>query len=123
MMQIPYRLLPSKIHGLGVFAAAPVQMGTLIWRYVEPTDFRLDVIPDDLKEHASRHGYIPPGKNYTEFPGDGAMFINHSDQPNVSTPDGGDMFANRDIQAGEELTADYREFDQFPNSYEAVTEE
>jgi SET domain-containing protein len=38
--------------------------------------------------------------------------MNHSEAPNVICPDNDDMFAGRDIEAGEELVCNYREFDR-----------
>jgi SET domain-containing protein len=42
---------------------------------------------------------------------DKSYFLNHSEAPNLSTEnDGESFFASRDIEKGEELTADYRAY-------------
>ncbi len=50
------------------------------------------------------------------FCGDDARYFNHSDTPNTrgeESEDGyGETYALRDIEAGEELTGDYNEFDE-----------
>lgn len=43
--------------------------------------------------------------------GDNARFMNHSFEPNCDDDGGEFTTAARDIEAGEELTCDYRRFD------------
>ncbi len=49
----------------------------------------------------------------TETP-DGIDFLNHSCRPNTRVEDQIYVFATRDIEPGEELTADYRTFNLVP---------
>jgi hypothetical protein len=60
-------------------------------------------------------GYAPPGCEYYVVNGDGAKYINHSCTPNlVESTDGSHRtYAAKDIEAGEELTIDYRTICQF----------
>jgi len=114
---VPYRIQPSKIHGNGVFACTFIKEGTLVWHYAEPTDRRIFTHEKGLTTWLDHVAYRPPGKNYREVPGDGAVFLNHSDAPNITvTNDAGDMMANRDIANGEEITCNYKEFDIDPES-------
>ena len=117
MMTVPYRIIPSKIHGLGIFAASFIPKGTKVWEYIEPTDYRVSVdIPRD--EFSLKYGYIPPKQNYVEFCGDGAIFCNHSSAANllVDPLDKSTMYAKRDIFEGEEITANYYDFDEDPKT-------
>lgn len=120
MLLVKTRIQPSPIHGLGVFAAEDIKKGTVTWRYTEPVDYR--VSPDSIIANSpfgSRFGYHPKNKNYIEFAGDSAMFINHSSDPNrarIEYADDITMVATRDIRMGEELTCDYRTFDEYPES-------
>lgn len=121
MLLVPTRIMPSSIQGFGLFAARPIPAGTVVWQYHEPVDYRLRDIPQELIAFADRYAYKPPGGEYREFCGDGAMFLNHSNTPNTSHDRYGVGYANRDIAAGEELTCDYREFDSDPESGGALS--
>ena len=57
--------------------------------------------------------YLHPILKRRVLCGDITKFINHSETPNIegtNEPDGGFDVALRDIEAGEELTVDYREY-------------
>lgn len=115
MLLIPAQIKPSIIHGLGVFTTCKISKDTVVWYYRDPPDYRWDKIYPSLKKFAAQYGYKPIGKNYHEFAGDMAMFINHSKTPNLTCYEDG-MFANRDISVGEELLQNYYEFCSDPES-------
>jgi uncharacterized protein len=113
MMLVKTEVRPSKIQGLGLFALEPISSGTEVWKYVEGFDHEIkdwsnlpQVALDFLEKYAVfQHGY------YT-MNNDDARFYNHSDAPNTA----GDARRNaeiaiKDIEAGEEITCDYREWD------------
>jgi hypothetical protein len=116
MIVVPAKVMPSQIHEYGVFAISPIIKGTVIWFYCYPPDFRIKVIPPEMQFFADRYAYKPIGKDYYEFAGDIAMYINHSSSPNISHLDDGRSIANKDIAIGEELTYNYFEFDSDPES-------
>jgi len=119
MMVIPYVVKPSPVHGLGVFATAPLVKGAVVWRYTSPPDYRLteeEVVRLDWQQHRLKYGYQPIGELYVEFPGDGALFINHSLTPNCVCDGPFNMIAARDIPSGEEILFNYFEFDEQPES-------
>jgi SET domain-containing protein len=90
----------SSIHGRGAFAKAPIEAGTHIGDYTgTPADedgtYVLWVEGDDGDFHG--------------IDGDGVLrWLNHSSTPNVEF-DGPELYALRDIAAGEELTFHYGE--------------
>lgn len=116
MLLVPTAIRPSPIHGLGLFAEAPIAKGTPVWAF-EP---RLDRIiaeaelcsyprhvADDLETYCE---YFPE-LGVLVLSGDNDRFTNHADAPNteVVLPNGPEarVIAARDIAAGEEITCDY----------------
>jgi len=115
MLLVPTKLHHSPIHRLGVFAAAPITAGTIVWRFTP--GFDLDLDPRVLDEHPAafrtvmlHYGYVDPRLRRFILCCDDCRFVNHSDHPNVgsefSEAYGVDV-AVGDIAAGDELTVDY----------------
>ena len=111
MLIVRTYVAPSRIHGLGVFAAQPLKAGTLIWVFdpsidQEISDEQLAALPDAVRDIALSTSFT--GTNgATILSRDNAVFLNHSDDPNLSGGARGSI-AVRNIAAGEELTEDYR---------------
>jgi len=121
MLLVPTRLAQSALHGLGVFAVAPIAKGTAIWRFASGLDMEFDpAIVDTLPAHVqtffSHYGYLDRNMKRIILCFDDARFVNHSDTPNVATDYAQDAYgldaALRDIAAGEELTMDYGGFEE-----------
>ena len=121
MLLVPTRLAQSAIHGLGVFAVAPIAKGTAIWRFASGLDMEFDpAIVDTLPAHVQtffgHYGYLDRNLRRIVLCFDDARFVNHSDTPNVATDYAQDRYgldvALRDIAAGEELTMDYAGFEE-----------
>jgi hypothetical protein len=122
MMLVRTYLAPSHIHGIGLFAAEDIPAGTLLWRFWPGLDFEydqafIDSLPALARAKVLAYCSRDEGDRGYLFCGDDARFWNHADEPN--TVDGylpgteeWAVYAARDIPAGEELTCDYREFDQ-----------
>lgn len=106
----------SGVHGRGVFAVRPIPAGDTIIEYTG------EVISWD--EALRRHPHDPTDPHHTFFfhiddgrvidashGGNSSRWINHSCEPNCESDErGGRVFikALRDLQAGEELSYDYR---------------
>lgn len=121
MLLIPTRLAPSNIHGLGVFAVAPIARGTPVWRFHEGLDMAVDTdvaasLPEHVQQFCAHYGYVDRNVKRIILCFDDARFVNHSATPNVATDYVQDPFgldvAVRDIAAGEELTMDYAGFEE-----------
>lgn len=109
-------LRPSPVAGIGVFALRDIPKGCRdMFSKPEPTD-RWITVPmkevDTLPEHAQflidnyclfdEDNYYVPDYGFKKI--ELCLFLNHNDEPNVRSIDGGDYFeALRDIKAGEEL--------------------
>lgn len=118
MLLVSTYVAASKIEGVGVFAAAPISKGALVWR-LNPDFDRLvpadsyPSLPDTMKELIDRYAYPSPDKpGYLVYEVDNGRFMNHSDDPNADFSEYGGGFATRDIAAGEEITCDYNQFYQ-----------
>jgi len=115
-------LKPSPIEGVGVFAVCDIPKGSR--NMFSPPDPQDEWIPipkaeiDLLPPHArflvenyclyDETCYFVPSHGFKKM--DLALFINHSDDPNIRSIDDGNYFeATRDIRAGEELVIDYGE--------------
>jgi SET domain-containing protein len=120
MLLVPTRLAPSPIHGLGVFAVAPIAKDTPVWRFERGLDmeFAPDIVqalPEYVRTFFAHYGYLDRNVKRIILCCDDARFVNHSGIPNVTTdyaqdPYGVDV-ALRDIAAGEEITMNYEVFE------------
>ena len=115
MFRVPTYVARSSIHGYGVFAAVAIPQGTIIWQYDEETDWMLTeeemaAFPEKLRSQMEAWTYQNEEGAYI-LCADGAKFMNHSFEPNCDDLGWVETVAARDIEAGEELTCDYREFD------------
>jgi uncharacterized protein len=105
----------SPIHGFGIFAKESVAKGTMIWQFHDKLDIKFtpqefDQLPPSVKEEIEWHMYEPEEGGPFYYEATMGKYMNHSREPNVDFSEVGQGIANRDIQAGEELTCDYRHF-------------
>ena len=111
-------LKPSPLHGIGVFAIAAIQKGERkIFsdhesEWIEVSKDEVDALPQHARSLVENHclfnetHYYVPEYGFKIF--DLAVYLNHSDQPNLISINDGEYFeAIRDIEAGEELLIDY----------------
>lgn len=114
-MMVETELRPSPISGIGVFLMEPVRAGELIWRF----DSRIDRIfmdeevkgmPELLQGFLRTYSTLNAELNLWVLCGDNGRFFNHSDTPNTRSMGiaFGDDVAAEDMEAGTELTSDYR---------------
>lgn len=120
MLLVKTKIGPSKIHGIGVFAAEFIPKGTIIWKFVPNFDLKftedeIKKFPDITQKAIFWYRYISLHSGLSIFCSDDARFYNHSDNPNTMGIDlddtegeGGDI-ALKDIQIGEEITYDYKD--------------
>lgn len=124
MYVVPVTVAESKIDGKGVFARFAIAKGSVAWIYKEGYDIQLtpneyDSLPAVKKIAMDKTGYLSPWSGLWIFPPnkDPAQFTNHSLKNNLSVIYDSKVspepyfIANKDIEAGEELTNNYYEFD------------
>jgi SET domain-containing protein len=112
---VPTYLEKSPIHGFGVFARTRVEKGARVWEFHEKLDIKLtpaefDRLPLAVKEELKLHMYEPERGGTFHYEATMGKYMNHSRSPNVDFSVTGIGVATRDIEEGEELTCDYRDF-------------
>ena len=115
MLRVPTYVAPSPIAGMGLFAATRLPKGTVIWEYTDGVDWRigpteLSLFPEPYQSRLRVYCYQEDSGTYV-LCGDNGKYMNHSDSPNCDDPEGEYTVTNREVEAGEELTCDYRSFD------------
>jgi hypothetical protein len=98
-----------------VFSAVAVRCGTVLWRFDPGVDWIIpssdvDRLPPEFRARFLEYAYLQASGEYV-LCGDNAMLMNHSPAPNLAEM-GDHCIAASDIHEGEELTSDYRLFDQ-----------
>ncbi|MCB1229795.1 MAG: SET domain-containing protein [Verrucomicrobiae bacterium] len=123
---------PSSIHGIGCFAREQIKKGQLVWQFDERFDLALkkelvDSLPLGARENLLNYAYVSKTTGDYILSSDDTKFTNHSNTPNISchVPSGctGNelvCYATQDIEIGEEMTNDYRDFDVDPYDVEFV---
>lgn len=115
MLLIPTYVAKSPIHGFGLFAAAPVKRGTVLWRLERSADWcltpeELAAVPAALQERIRFHAYLDR-RGFYVYSCDSTKFMNHAETPNCADLNDDEAVAARDIAVGEELTCNYKSFD------------
>lgn len=114
------KLGPSTIHGIGLFAAEPIAKDEIVWKFQPGFDMELtpeqkESLPPLAQEWFKTYGYLDFHLERYMCCVDDARFMNHSDTANVhadyETEKYGIGRALRNIEAGEELTIDYRQIE------------
>lgn len=109
MLVVKTYVAPSGIHGVGVFAAEPINCRQIIWERNTVIDceimpYQLATLPPVAQAAALARSFVIRETGAIILSRDQAVFINHSDSPNL----GNDGRALRNINVGEEITEDYR---------------
>lgn len=126
MMQVAHFVGPSGIAGAGLMAGADIAPGTVIYRYnarfvLILDDAELDAMPTAVRTEFIKYCYRGKGEHRLSdawyYCADDARFFNHTDDPNAIWDDAHDAYvAVRAINAGDEITCDYRSFSE-PGDY------
>lgn len=120
MMTVRTELKMSELHGLGCFAIDKIKQGTKVWTYNPMIDSTIpkewfDKAPKFYQDYLLFYAEYEDG--YFVLCGDNGKFWNHSEEPNLKlvmnpVQEEYHVFATKDIDAGEELLYDYRNFKQ-----------
>lgn len=126
MFKVKTKLAPSELHGTGVFAAEFIAKGTVLWEFDGRVDSRVSAeaygeMEADQRKTIDHYGYLHARTGFYILCGDHGKNVNHSTDPNTmgcyhpspANEDAAEGFdvATRDIMEGEEITCDYKSFD------------
>ena len=122
MLLVKTFLAKSSIEGVGLFLAEPVKKGDFTWKFVEGFDQtigeeELENLSQNSKDYIQKYGYLSKRSGLYVLCFDDSRFMNHSEDPTTegyyhySLPFEGVDRATRDLEVGEELTCDYRTFE------------
>lgn len=121
MLLVKTTIGPSKINGIGLFAAEFIPQGTTTWKFTP--DFDLRVTAKDLEKLREiarntflKYAFLSKRTGLYVLCSDDARFFNHSVEPTIGDANSSESvegidIALRDIHPGEELTCDYTAFD------------
>jgi len=118
MLVISTYIDKSQINGLGLFAGQDIKEGDVMW-YLDPSIDQiipaeqftkmLELLDNEQQDRFKKWSYQRHG-DYV-LCADNTKFANHSETPNCKAERLYDV-ALRDIKKGEELTYNYRDFDE-----------
>lgn len=120
MLLVKTKLGSSSIHGTGVFAAEFIPQGTRVWELTPHFDFKvsreeIERLAEPMRLQMLMYSYTERTTGLCVVCTDNARHENHANEPNTQEIHVADSIpfsvATRDIQAGEEITCDYRTFD------------
>lgn len=116
MFHVHIEVRKSPIHGNGVFTTEHIHRGQLVYNS-EPGELvtisqeELIALPAANQLEVRHFGYLDKHDKRWRLATDNIRFCNHSTDGNL-TAKAGVLIAKRDIIIGEELTQDYREFEE-----------
>lgn len=119
MMHIKYKLDVSSAHGIGLFAAEPIKKDQLIYTSsplldVNISEEQFEALSESEKKEVRWWGFFEPQSRQWHVDFDVTHFVNHANPGSITQdPSCQDarLVAARDIEAGEELTQNYIEFE------------
>jgi uncharacterized protein len=123
MLLINAKAGPSQLNGYGLIAQEFISAGTKFWKLHPGFDV---IIPEDDFQHLSPtaqnslryYAYFCPQRKIYILSSDDDRFMNHSDTPNTQKGNDDDAYVIQDIQKGEELTCNYREYSIYANHFD-----
>ncbi len=115
MLLVKTKIKDSKIHGIGLFANEFISKGEMVWKYMPNFDLLLSKeeigqLSESAKEQTHNYAYFDKKHGKYLLCSDDARFFNHSKNPNCDESKDDMTVALRDIQIGEELVVNYRDF-------------
>ncbi len=115
MLCVETKIAASNVQGIGLFANQAIPRGTVVWRFMPGFDLlmpkeSIEKLSEPAKKQFYNYAYLDKAHGEYLLCSDDARFFNHSDQPNCDDGKEDVTIAMRDIQPGEELLVNYKDF-------------
>jgi uncharacterized protein len=115
MFHFKVKILPSNLHGLGLFADEDIPKGKIVYTINPELDLILSNdkysrLSDDEKYTIRNYGYYNQKKEQWHLSFDDIRFCNHSPNGNITRKER-NLISKRNIKKGEEITQNYEEFE------------
>jgi len=115
MFHVSTKILPSKIHGLGLFANEDIPKNKIVYSINHDLDLKVspekfDSLSDNEKDTIKHYGYFDKRNSHWHLSFDDIRFCNHSLKANLTLV-GNNLVAKHDINKDDEMTQDYNEFE------------
>lgn len=125
MIRVPTYLTSSPISGLGVFSSGTILKGSLIWSFEDGFDKRFTreefaELKPEMREFLENYSYRSVLDDLIYVPFDNDRYMNHSFEANTYFGKDGNFYALRDMNAGEEITCNYKEFNANWDEYSYI---
>ena len=122
MLFVKTRVLPSRIHGLGLFADEDIPKDTILWKFTSEFDLKftkeqIRKFSKQVQEYLETYCWLSKKSGKYCFASDNAKYFNHSKNPNslsayYKNEEEVVTKAIQDIQKGEEITDNYSTFEK-----------
>lgn len=115
MIRVPTYLSSSPISGLGVFSSEVIKKDTLVWSFEDGFDKRFTLgefmaLKPEMQEFLENYSYRSVLDNLIYVPFDNDRYMNHSFNANTYFGKDGNFYAANDINADQEITCNYQQF-------------
>ena len=121
MLLVKTKLGISSVAGIGLFANEFIPKGTKIWQFTHGLDLvitptQLKIWPESVRQTILHYDFVDMRSKSHILCFDDSRFFNHSEVPNVigqivESEVYGINIAGKDIEVGEELLVNYKDFD------------
>lgn len=109
----------SAIHGIGLFAGQAIRKGVVVYKLSPGLDISLSKnemnrLDSNSRELIKYHGYLEKNNKW-HLAFDNIRFCNHNKNGNITVDKSNkkyQLIAKRDIEKNEELTQNYKEYEQ-----------
>lgn len=115
MFHVKVKVMPSKIHGLGLFAEESIPKDSIVYSINESLDLiisleKFDELSENEQQTIKHYGYFNKQKRSWHLSFDDIKFCNHSFKSNITLINN-NLVATKDINKNEEITQNYEEFE------------
>ncbi len=107
--------MPSEIHGLGLFADESIPKDSVVYSINESLDLiisleKFNKLSENEQQTIKHYGYFDKQKKFWHLSFDDIRFCNHSFESNITLKNN-DLISTKNIQKGDEITQNYKEFE------------